>query len=55
MKKEYLTPFAEILSFKTEEILADSLVLIRPGESTGVGGNDDETEFLPNDNVNGFR
>ena len=54
MKKEYKSPFAEILRFKTEEILADSFVFIRPGEGSGIGGNDDETEYLPNDNVNGF-
>ena len=55
MKKEYTSPFAELLHFKTEDILADSLILIRPGEGNGLGGNEDETEFLPNANVNGFR
>ncbi len=55
MKKEYFAPFAKIVNFETEEILADSLVLIRPGEGSGIGGNDDETEYLPNANVNGFR
>ena len=56
MKKEYVSPFAEMVKFETEEVLgASDLVLIRPGESSGVGGNDDETEFLPNSNVNGFR
>ena len=54
--KKYISPSVELISFKLEEILgASDLVLIRPGESTGIGGNDDETEFLPNSNVNGFR
>ena len=56
MKKEYISPLAESFRFQTEDILGSSeLVLIRPGESSGLGGNDDETEFLPNSNVNGFR
>lgn len=56
MKKEYVSPFAELMKFETEEVLGFSdLILIRPGESNGLGGNEDETEFLPNSNVNGFR
>ena len=54
--KKYISPSAEFVRFQSEEVLgASDLVLIRPGESSGVGGNDDETEFLPNSNVNGFR
>lgn len=56
MRKEYIAPWAEMLVFQTEDVLDGSgLVLIRPGEGSGIGGNDDETEFLPNANVNGFR
>ena len=56
MKKEYRSPLAEMVKFQMEEVLnVSDLILIRPGESSGLGGNDDETEFLPNSNVNGFR
>ena len=54
--KKYISPSAEFVRFQLEEVLgASDLVLIRPSESSGIGGNDDETEFLPNSNVNGFR
>lgn len=52
MKKTYLIPLAEVIRFECEDILGDSNVVIAPGQGSGSGGNDDETEFLPN--VNGF-
>lgn len=56
MKKKYQSPFAETFRFQTEDLLSASTpILIRPGESSGIGGKEDETEILPNSNVNGFR
>ena len=52
MKKEYITPDLELRLFLTADILAGSDVVVTPGQGSGAGGNEDETEILPN--VNGF-
>lgn len=52
MKKEYSSPDFTLRLFLTSDILAGSDIFVKPGQGSGVGGNDDETEILPN--VNGF-
>ncbi len=52
MKKEYITPNLELRLFLNSDVLAGSDVVITPGQGSGAGGNDDETDILPN--VNGF-
>ncbi len=52
MKKEYIAPDFTLRLFLTSDVLTGSDIFVNPGQGSGAGGKDDETDILPN--VNGF-